>query len=625
MRIFVFCFFTCMFSFVFSQDKCRAVQKKLKKVEKKILLGENIRAMQLLSDIESLCQDPIFMTSIGDIYFLLDNLSKSYDFYFRSYKSNKLLHMNHMSVINFLKSSYLTGHYDIFNQVVNDDSFNLNIADNDVLKDLVENNYFAFNSKQDSVEFSPVPLSINSSNDEYFPSMPINSDIIIYTYRDRNTELQDEDFYISRKLNNQWTKSVKLGDNINSDYREGALSVSLDGTDVFFASCHRPDSYGGCDLYYSQLITDTLWSPSYNMGSVVNSKYWESQPSISADGNLLFFTSNRHGGYGGTDIWMSKKYNNIWLSPVNMGPKINTSSDEGTPFLHYDNQTFYFSSKGHKGFGGFDLYAAHFDSLGVISDVSNLGYPINTYNDESGLIVSKDGATAYYSSDINQNLDIYSFQLPNTVQSNAVAIFNGVVIDSISRSGLKANIEIMINQSSGDQSYNIFSDESGFFLCALPLYAEFTLSVLCNGYDFFSSNYTLQKGEYNKDVIIVLNRLNIGNKINLDNIYYEFDDYSLKNESLTEIEKFAKYLILNSNLKIEIGGHTDNIGSESYNQVLSTKRAKSVYNALLNFGVSSHQITYKGYGYSMPLEEDNSEEARLKNRRTEIKVIGSYE
>ena len=155
--------------------------------------------------------------------------------------------------------------------------------------------------------------------------------------------------------------------------------------------------------------------------------------------------------------------------------------------------------------------------------------------------------------------------------------------------------------------------------------STFSISVLCDGYDFFSSNFHLETGSSSKDVQIVLNRLSIGNKINLDNIYYEFDEFSLKKESLIEIKKFAKYLIINSNLKIEIGGHTDNIGSELYNHELSTKRAESVYNVLINFGVSSYQLTYKGYGYSSPLIDEDSEEARLKNRRTEVKVIGSHE
>ena len=617
----VVCVFLC--SIVDAKDKCRFANKKLKKVEKYIVDGYNEKALKLLLDIDTLCNDPLFFTSLGDLHYSLKNVKKAHSCYLKSYNLNGVLSFNILSIMNFLKSSYSTGKYDIFNDVISDDHFTLYANNNIELKKLIEKNNFAFNHKKDSVYFNPVSLRINSLSDEYFPSMPINSDVIIYTYRNPNADFQDEDFYMSRKVDNNWTDPLRLGDNINSEYREGALSVSLDGTDIFFASCHRPDSYGGCDLYYSTLINDTLWSEAYNMGSIINTEYWESQPSISADGNVLFFTSNRYGGYGGSDIWMSKKYNNKWLNPVNMGPSINTSSDEGTPFLHFDNKTFYFSSKGHKGFGGFDLYVAEIDASGVVKNVKNIGYPVNTHHDESGLIVSKDGLNSYYTSNANNNLDIYSFQLPLTAKSSPVAIINGMVIDSISRLGLAANI--LINKFGDSKDYNIFSDPSGVFSYSIPLESNFSVSVLCDGYDFFSSNYKLQYGEYQKNITIVLNRLNVGNKINLDNIYYEFDDFSLKKESLVEIQKFANYLIVNSNLKVEIGGHTDNIGSISYNLELSNRRAQSVYNELINFGVSPNQLTYKGYGSAFPLVDGDSEEDRLKNRRTEVKVIGSYE
>ena len=617
----VLCVFFC--NICFAKDKCRFANKKLTKIEKYVLDGQNEKALKLLLDIDTICNDPFFFTSLGDLHYALKKIKKAHSCYLKSYNLNGLISFNSLSVINFLKSSYSIGEYDIFNMVINNNKFKLDVNNNIELKKLIEKNNFAFNHKRDSVYFNPVSLSINSSSDEYFPSMPINSDIIIYTYRDSSADFQDEDFYISRKIDDNWTDPVRLGDNINSEYREGALSVGLDGTDVFFASCHRPDSYGGCDLYYSTLINDTLWSDAYNMGSVINTEYWESQPSISSDGNLLFFTSNRHGGYGGADIWMSKKHNNKWLAPVNMGPSINTSSDEGTPFLHFDNKTFYFSSKGHKGFGGFDLYVADIDYSGAIKNVKNIGYPINTHHDESGLIVSKDGLNSYYTSNANNNLDIYSFQLPLSVKSSPVAIINGMVIDSISRLGLAANI--LINKFDDSEDYNMLSDPSGVFSYSIPLESEFSISVLCDGYDFFSSNYELKHEESQKNITIVLNRLNVGNKINLDNIYYEFDDFSLKKESLIEIKKFANYLIVNSNLKVEIGGHTDNIGTTVYNLELSNRRAQSVYNELINFGVSPKQLTYKGYGSSLPLVDGDSEEDRLKNRRTEVKVIGSYE
>ena len=620
MRILIL-FLLLNISVVYSQNKCKSSKKKISKVEKYVLAGEIDKSIELLSSIQLTCNESDFLNSVGDIYYSLNDLENAYIFYFKNYNIHGLVNANKMSVVNFLISSYKRGYYSTFNDVISDPNFN---SSNYIqINDLISRNNFALESKRKDLEIKTYSLDINSFADEYFPSMPINSDILIYTYRNSSKEFPDEDFYISRKEFNTWTSPIRLGENINSEYSEGALSVSLDGCNVFFASCHRPDSYGGCDIYYSSLINDTLWSPAYNLGDIINTKYWESQPSISADGNLLFFVSNRHGGYGGKDIWMTRKQNNSWSSPINLGPSVNTSSDESTPYLHYDNKTFYFASKGHKGLGGFDLYVAHIDSVGGIHDITNLGYPINSHYDESGLIVSKDGLTAYYNTNKNKNLDIYSFELPLEFQSNRVATINGQVIDSISRFGIET--EILISKANHNKSFSIKSSPQGLFSYPLPVASNFTISVLCNGYDFFSSNYTLDPAETNKNIKIVLNRLSIGNKISLDNIYYDFDDYSLKESSLLEIKRFATYLIVNSNLKVEIGGHTDDVGSVRYNNELSKKRAKSVYDALINYGVSSNQLTFKGYGFSDPIFNNDSDEARLQNRRTEVKVIGSYE
>ena len=614
---FIFVFF--FISIGIAQNNCNKYNRKLKKIEKKVLYGDYSKVNQLLLKIDDTCLDPVFLKSLADIYYSIKNDKKAYDFYLKTYYLDGLNSMNSLSLSNFLKSSYMNGYYDVFNKIVSHPDFNKkrNALSGDV-QNIISQNNFAFQSIKDSIVFNPVSLSINSDSDEYFPSMPINSEVIIYTYRNTNNDMQDENFYIARKKsNNDWSNPVKLGNNINSDFREGSLSVSLDGTSLFFASCNRPDSYGGCDLYISSLINDTTWSPSYNLGPVINSKYWESQPSISSDGNILFFTSNRHGGYGGADIWMVKKNNAYWSSPINLGPSINTAQDESTPFLHYDNQTFYFASKGHAGFGGFDLYKAMIDSLGNIDQVSNLGYPINTHHDESGLIVSQDGLTAYYNSDLKGDLDIYSFKLPENIKANKVAVIEGMIVDSISRKGLNANVIISLKDNFRQQN---LTSNKGLFYCSLPLESSFSITVLCEGYDFFYCDYNLEKGDFNKKVNIVLNRLHVGNRMSLDNIYYEFDDYSLKEASLILIKEFAAYLILNSTLKIEIGGHTDNVGTEGYNRELSLKRAKLVYDMLVEYGVPYSQMTYKGYGYSRPLTK-NLDDDNLKNRRTEVKVI----
>ena len=219
-------------SSAFSQNKCNSSERKLRKVEKHVLHGDTEKAMNLLTRIETICQDPFFVSSVADIYFNLKDIDKAYYFYFKSYILNGLNHLSHHSVYNFLKSAYNTGNYHIFHEVISDDYFTNRIhTDNRIIK-LIKNNNFAFNNKQDSVHFNPVSLNINSAKDEYFPSMPINSDILIYTYRDNILEFKDEDFYISRKIDGSWSQPINLGDNIYSEYRVGSLSVSFDGRDI---------------------------------------------------------------------------------------------------------------------------------------------------------------------------------------------------------------------------------------------------------------------------------------------------------------------------------------------------------------------------------------------------------
>jgi outer membrane protein OmpA-like peptidoglycan-associated protein len=605
-------------SMLCAQNDCKKSFRKISSIEKKITKGEKREAKLALDNFNFKCTEFLYYVSIADMYFYLKEYKSAYIYYSNAYNVYGTIQFQQNSLYNFLFSSYNSGYYERFDIVLN--SLNLDLDQNTYIQDLINKNNFAIAHKSDSVEFNPIPLSINSDADEYFPSMPINSDLIIYTYRDQNSILKDEDFFISRKKDNIWMDPVRLGDNINSDYREGSLSISLDGRDLFFASCNRPDSYGGCDLYWSTLISDTVWSEAYNMGELINTKYWESQPSISSDGKTIFFASNRYGGYGGSDIWMSKIHNGIWSNPINLGPLVNSPLDEYTPFIHFDNKTFYFASKGKDGFGGFDLFVSKIDSLGMILNVKNLGYPINTHNDESGLIVAFNGKTAYYNTLINNQLDIFSFTLPYIAEASPVAIINGFVLDSISKLGISdANLTI----SGLDQSfeYSIYTKQNGYFSFTIPLEAKFNLTILSTRYDFLSKNDSIKKGQDRKNINLVLNRLRVGNKINLNNVYYKFDDYSLDSSSLIELKNFAIYLIRNTFLNIEIGGHTDNIGSDNYNNKLSTKRAKSVYDALISFGVSFRQLQYRGYGYQFPIIDNDSDEARLQNRRTEIKIM----
>ncbi len=291
------------------------------------------------------------------------------------------------------------------------------------------------------VPFTPHNLGegVNTADDEYFPTLTVDGKTLIFTRRvprrkttTANTR-EEEDFYESHLKTpptgewGDWTKAVRMAEPVNSNDNEGAQCISRDGRIMIFTACGRPDGEGRCDLYVCMKIGQR-WTKPRNMGPAINSAAWESQPSLSIDGKTLYFVSDRKGGYGGTDIWKSTLKDGAWTSPVNMGSEINTAANEHTPFIHYDDNTFYFASEGLVGMGGSDIFVCRKErdtSTGqtMWGKPENLSYPINTGGDESGLIVSPDGHTAFFSSDQlggNGKQDIYCFLLPETARPQEV-------------------------------------------------------------------------------------------------------------------------------------------------------------------------------------------------------------
>ena len=272
------------------------------------------------------------------------------------------------------------------------------------------------------VPFTPENMGagVNSPDDEYLPTLTADGKMLIFTRYDRMA--MAEDFYASRLVNDKWAKAVRMAEPLNSDENEGAGCISQDGRILYFTACNRPDGAGRCDLYVSYRKAGG-WSRPQNLGPAVNTSGWESQPCLSIDGQTLYFVSDRGGGMGGMDIWRSTLVEGRWSQPVNMGPTINTKGDEKTPFISFDNQTFYFSSNGRVGMGGMDLFVCRRTGDTTWSEPQNLGYPINTSGDESSLIVSPDGRTAVFSSDKfggQGQLDLYTFALPEPVRSEPV-------------------------------------------------------------------------------------------------------------------------------------------------------------------------------------------------------------
>jgi hypothetical protein len=497
----------------------------------------------------------------------------------------------------------------------------------------IQNCEFAIKAMKKPVPFNPVSVGtgINTTDDEYWPSITADGQTMMFT-RQPNvannpgfTGVVQEDFYISYFSDNTWQKAFNAGAPLNTIQNEGAQTLSSNGSYMIFTACNRPGGLGNCDLYFSA-FANGKWSEPSNLGSPVNTNHWESTPSISADGRTLFFSSSRPGGFGGKDIWLTRlNEKNQWTEPVNLGSVINTDGDEMSPFIHFDGKTLYFASDGRVGMGGFDLFVTRMKDDSTWTEPQNLGYPINTCNDEMGLIIESGGQKAYYSSirDKSKGKDIFSFNLYESARPNPVSYMKGKVYDKETGKLLKADYEL-INLSTGKIIVRNVTDETGNFLVCLPSGYNYGINVSKPGYLFYSENFMFEGMHTASEPFIkriVLNPAKVGEKMQLSNVFYEIDSWQIKKESLTELDNLVTLLSENKNLVMEIGGYTDSTGSDPYNMALSEKRALSVVNYLIRNGISSERLKYKGYGNTSPLGDNVTIEGRKLNRRTEAKII----
>ena len=485
---------------------------------------------------------------------------------------------------------------------------------------------FSINAMNSPVTFNPVNLGIkvNSDADEYLPALSADGSTLIFTRSENVKGVRNEDFYISYNDTDEWQFANNLGEPINTLKNEGAQCITADGKTLYFTACSRNDSYGRCDIYQSDFVNEK-WTNPVNLGPNINTESWESQPAISSDGRQLFFVSNRPGGRGGKDIWVSyKNASGVWMEAKNIGDKINTRKDDISPFLHWDNQTLYFASKGFVGMGGFDVFVSRLNGSGEWGEATNIGYPINSPSDENSLIVAKDGRTAYFASSFfnedRNDLDLYTFDLPQESRSLEVAYMQGLITDSKTNWPIKADIEL-VNLKSGKSYKSSESDLEGNYMFCLPSDAEYALTVNKKKYLFYSENIKLGREGSIIAKNFKLQPLEVGEQVRLDNIFFELNSFDLKDESVVELNKIIKFMASNPFLVIEIGGHTDNSGSKAYNLNLSDDRARSVKDALVQRGIPSDRIQTKGYGISVPLNTNSSEQERALNRRTELKII----
>lgn len=502
---------------------------------------------------------------------------------------------------------------------------------------------FAIWAMEHPVAFEPQNMgpNVNSENDEYFPAMTADQSLMIFTreFSDPNNPMspdgKDEDFFFTeRQEDGSWGMAYNPGRPINSSWREGAPTISPDGKYIIFTICdlygqYGPDKQGlgSCDLFVS-VRNGKSWSRPVNMGRTINSKNWESQPSFASDGKTLYFVRGRYNKEHDRfdDIYFSELINGKWSEAQPLPPNINSAEDEESVFIHPDNKTLYFSSKGHVGLGNMDIFMSRKNDDGTWGDPVNLGYPINTPEHENSFFVSADGEYAIIASNRDGGygkLDLYSFELPEALKPNPVTYLQGRIKDGSNGKPLEASFTL-IDLSSGDTVVVASSDsENGSYLVVLPASENYALLAEKQGYLFHSENFELDlgtdKSHFTKN--IDLQPIEAGRSVVLKNVFFDVDKYDLKPASKTELNKLTDLLIANPTIKIEVSGHTDNQGNAAANQILSENRAKAVYQYLIDHSISGTRLMYKGYGQTNPIATNDTEEGRALNRRTEFRVL----
>lgn len=477
------------------------------------------------------------------------------------------------------------------------------------------------------LDFKPtaLPAPINQFRNQYFPSLTADGQYMLYTVRNATGKFDDEDLYFSEKKENNWTEPQQVGSTINTKEYEGASSISGDGKTLVFTYGTRSEP---CDLYYSKK-TGNEWSKPKSLGVNVNTKDWDSQPCLSADGRTLYFSSERRGGFGREDIWITRlDTNDVWTNPVNAGPQINTSDSEFTPFIHPNGTTLYFASKGWDGMGGSDLFMSEKLNETEWSTPKNLGYPINTFSDELGLCISSDFSVGYYSQDQSYALgkyasSIFSFQVPESLKGTQKCVYlKGKVLNDATSQPLKVKIEL-INLQTGVTEQNIVSDEqTGAYLLVVPSNKNYGLFVSAVGFLYQSLNFNTETEAFasKESFDVRLKPIQKNMEVALRNLFFETKKYELDTISTTELVKLVNLIKVNS-LRIEISGHTDNVGTPVDNQILSQKRAQSVCNYLISKGIKKEMLVFKGYGEAKPIGDNLTEEGKKINRRIEIKIL----
>ena len=489
------------------------------------------------------------------------------------------------------------------------------------------------------VPFQPqVVKGVSSPSDEYLFIISPDNELALYTRVVKilpkkgdliQRESKQETFMYSRRLNeNEFSAGEPMPEPFNQRGNEGGATITADNKFLVYTVCDGTGANAVCDLYYSQLDEDNFWTDIKSLGKKVNSaETWESQPSITSDGKMIYFTSDRPGGYGGYDLYYTVKDDKgEWGTPVNLGPTVNTKGNEKTPFIHSDSQTLYYASDGLPGMGGYDIFFTKKDSTGKWMKPKNIGYPINTPDDETGLFVSTDGRFAYFASNKFNGVggwDLYSFPLYEAARPEKVLFVKGQLKDETTNEPVKAKIE-MKNLSTLKVTEIPVDAKTGKYVAVLPFKSDYIMTVKKEGFAYESKYIAKKDSTFEKPVSvnIQVKPIEVGASYKLNDINFPTNSFVLSDVSKSVIDGFIEFLAENAGIKVEIQGHTDDVGNDKSNQVLSENRARSVYDYIILKGIASSRLTYKGYGKTKPIVSNLTEEGRAKNRRTVFVIVG---
>ena len=632
MRILIFFCFLIFTNGIFSQvctPENRTERRQLKKINKLIADNSYYNAIDALSKVEI---KPIFLELRSEIEWINANYFKSEKFAIDCITAcpynfpNAYYFLGH---INFYRNNFVKANFYL------QQAINLEISDpyySDAIRLYNKAKYIA-EIINNPVDFEPeVVKNLSTENDEYLPIISPDQKLAFFTRRSNVKSLNSittsivENFIMSKKVGENFEIGNPLGFPFNQSNNEGGASLTIDNKILYFTKCVKnKKGYNNCDIYYVYLYNDSTYSEIQSFPQYISKKdSWESQPTVSSDGNTILFSSDRKGGFGKMDLYETNKVDGKWSKPVNLGPTINSSQSEKSPYLHTDGQTLFFSSTNFPSIGGFDIFYSRKDSLGFWGKPKNIGYPINTVSDEISLFVSTDGKKAYFASNNIEDIggwNIYSFNLHESAKPQRVLFLKG---DILANNINLDNIELEVKNIKTKEK-TIINLSSGSYIAAIPLDDDddMILTIKEKGIAFKSKFISSTDSAFlsPKQLSFNLELLEEGSSFNVDNVYFDSDSYYINEITKEVLIEFSEFIKLNDKLIIEINGYTDNVGDVLSNEILSKNRAEAVVEIILSQGVEPSRVSFNGYGDKNPIADNMTKKGRSMNRRTEFRVL----